>query len=192
MKKAVIVHCWDGYPNYCWYPQTKRELEKEGFEVLVPKMPETSLPKLTLWLPKLKEVASNPNEKLFLIGHSAGVITIMRYLEDLSDNQKVGGVVFVAGFTDDLGYEELKNFFEKPVNYGKIKSKSSYFVAIHSDDDPYVSLKYGDIFKNELGAKVIIKRNMKHFSGVIDDEKSCTSLPEVTKSILEMSNPVQD
>lgn len=188
MKRVVIVHCWDGYPNYCWYPQTKKELEAKGFEVAVPVMPETDLPRLSLWLPKLKEVIGDPNEDLYLVGHSAGVITILRFLEQLKDDQKVGGVVMVAGFTDNLGYEELKNFFESPIDFEKIKSKSKHFVAIHSDNDPYVPLKHGDMFKERLRAKLIVKHNMGHFSGPVDDTKSVTSLPEVSETILEIEN----
>lgn len=187
MKKVVIVHCWDGYPNYCWYPKTKKELEAKGFEVSVPEMPETATPKLSLWLPKLRKAAPSPNEDLYLVGHSAGVITILRYLENLTKSEEVGGVVFVAGFTDDLGYEELKNFFEKPIDFEKIKSKAKHFIAIHSDNDPYVSLKFGDIFRDKLNAKVIIKHNMNHFSGPVDDKISYTSLPDVAKAIEEMA-----
>lgn len=186
MKKVVIVHCWDGHPEYCWYPQTKKELEEKGFKVKVPAMPETNLPKLSLWLPKLKEIVGEPNEDLYLVGHSVGVITILRYLEQLKDNQKVGGVVMVAGFTDDLGYEELKNFFETPIDFEKIKTKTNHFVAIHSDNDPHVPLKQGDIFKEKLGAKLIVKHDMGHFSGPVDDTKSITSLPEVSEAILGM------
>lgn len=186
MKRAVIVHCWDGYPDYCWYPSTRKELEKASFKVEVPAMPETSLPKLSLWLPTLKKVIGEPNEELYLIGHSAGCITILRYLEQLGPNQKVGGVVLVAGFTDNLGYEELSNFFTKPIDFEAIKSKSPYFVAINSDDDPYVPLKHGEIFKDELDAKLIVKHAMGHFSGPVDDTKSVTSLPDVAESILSM------
>lgn len=188
MKKVVIVHCWDGYPDYCWYPQTKKELEAKGFEVIVPAMPETNLPKLSLWLPKLQEVAGEPNENLYLVGHSAGCITILRFLEQLADNQKIGGVVLVAGFVDNLGYEELNNFFETPINFEKIKSKAWHFLAINSDNDPYVPLKHGDFLKEKLGAKLIIKHNMGHFSGPVDDSKSITSLSDVTNAILEMSS----
>lgn len=150
-------------------------------------MPETDLPKLSLWLPKLQEQAPNPDENLFLVGHSAGCITIMRYLEKLEGNQKVGGAVFVAPFTDDLGYKELKNFFEEPIDFKKIKSKAKHFVAIHSDNDPYVSLDYGDILKDKLEAELIVKHNMGHFSGEVDNEKSCTSLPDVAQAVLEIS-----
>lgn len=187
MKRAIIVHCWDGYPKYCWYPQTKKELEKIGFEVQVPSMPEANAPKLSLWLPKLQEVIKKPNENLFLIGHSSGCITILRYLETLEDNQRVGGVILVAGFTDNLGFEELKNFFQTPIDFDKIKTKSVHFITIHSDNDPYVPLKHADIFKEKLKAEVIIKHNMGHFSGPADKTESITSLPDVTESILEMS-----
>lgn len=187
MKRAIIVHCWDGYPKYCWYPKTKKELEKEGFKVEVPSMPETNLPKLSLWLPKLKKIILNPDKNLYLIGHSAGVITILRFLEQLEKDKKIGGVVMVAGFTDNLGYDELRSFFETPIDYEKIKDKAKYFVAINSDNDPYVPLKHGDVFKEKLGAKLIIKHEMGHFSGPIDDTKSITSLPEVVESIIKMS-----
>lgn len=186
MKRVVIVHCWDGYPKYCWYQQTKKELEAQGFEVSVPAMPETEAPKLSLWLPKLQEVVGTPTEDLYLVGHSIGCATIMRYLETLGEEPRIGGAVFVAGFTDDLGFKELSNFFGRPIDFAKIKSKAKHFVAIASDDDPYVPLTYGDILKEKLGAKLIVKHNMKHFSGPIDNEASCISLPDVTKAILHM------
>lgn len=163
MKRVVIVHCWDGDPEYCWYPQTKKELEEKGFEVVVPEMPETGTPKLSLWLPKLQQVVPDPDEDLYLVGHSAGVITIMRYLEKLEDDQKVGGVVFVAGFTEDLGFEELKNFFVQPIDFEKIKSKAKNFVAIYSDNDPYVPLKFGDIFKEKIGCGGYYKTQHESF-----------------------------
>lgn len=191
LKRAVIVHCWGGYPNYCWYPSVKKELEEKGFEVLIPEMPDTDMPKFEKWLPKLQEVASNPDEELYLVGHSLGCITILRYLEKLPEDVKIGGVVFVAGFTDDLSdidsiEDEIKSFFEIPIRWDVIKTKAKKFVAMHSDNDPYVSLKYADIFKEKLDTRIIIKHKMGHFSGPVDDEKSCIFLPDVTQAILSM------
>jgi len=191
MKRAVIVHCWDGYPEYCWYPYVKRELEAKGFQVQVPAFPETGEPKLDKWLPVLKEVVGHSDEDVYLIGHSVGCVTILRYLESLSEDEKVGGVVLVAGFTDDLSYiesieDELKNFFETPILWNILQGRSKKYVAIHSDDDPYVSLKYGDIFKEKLDAELIIKHGMRHFSGPLDDEASCIELPDVMESVLKM------
>lgn len=187
MKNAVIVHCWDGYPNYCWYPQTKKELERKGFNVEIPQMPETNLPKLNKWLPVLEQIIRTPNKDLYLVGHSAGCITILRYLETLHKNQKVGGVILVAGFTNDLGYDELKNFFETQINFEEIKKHCNKFVAINSDNDPYVDLSFGKEFEEKLNAKLIIKHNMGHFSGPVNNEESCTSLPEVSEEIISIS-----
>lgn len=69
------------------------------------------MPKLVKWLSKLQEVIGKPNRDLYLIGHSLGVITILRYLESLTGDEKIGGAVFVAGFTNDLGYQELNKLF---------------------------------------------------------------------------------
>lgn len=185
MKRAIIIHCWEGYPEYCWYPYVKKELENKDFEVVVPAFPETDNPKLDKWLPKLKEIIGEPNEDIYLIGHSVGCITILRYLESLSENQKIGGAVFVAGFTDDLGFDELKNFFTTPIDFEETKKHCGKFVAIHSDNDPFVPLKQGDILRDKLDAELIIKHNAKHFSGKIENEKSCIELSEVIESVLK-------
>ena len=124
MKRAIVAHCWGGSPNYCWYPWVKKELENQGFEVAVPAFPDTDNPKFDEWLSKLKETVVESDEDLYLIGHSLGCITIMRYLESLGENQKVGGVVFVAGFNENVGFEEIQSFFETPMDLEKIKNKT--------------------------------------------------------------------
>jgi len=188
MKRVIIAHCWEGYPDYCWYPYVKKELEERGFKVVIPEFPETELPQLAKWLPKITEAVGELNEDVYLIGHSVGCVTILRYLEGLKGDQKVGGVVFVAGFTDSLGFEELKNFFVSPIDFESIKKRAGGFVAIHSDDDPFVPLEHGEIFKERLNAELIIKSDAGHFSGPVDDEKSCLELPEVVDSVVELSS----
>lgn len=186
MKRAVIIHCWEGYPEYCWYPWVKKELKEKGFVVTVPQMPETATPNLAKWGAKLKKVIGEPNEELFLIGHSLGCITILRYLESLNGKKQIGGVVFVAGFSDNVGYTELDSFFKTPVNFAKVKERAKGFVAIASDNDPHVPLSYLDVFKQKLGATTITKHAMGHFSGAIEGEESCVELPDVVAVIEKM------
>lgn len=188
MKRAIIVHCWEGFPQYCWYPWVKKELEAKDFQVEVPAFPDTENPKMNTWVPKLQEVIGSPDENLYLTGHSIGAATILRYLETLKDNQKIGGVILVAGFDENVGYDEIQNFFETPIDLEKIKTKvKNGFVAIHSDNDPYVDLKYADTFKKNLGAEIIIKPGAKHFSGAIEGEDSCTQLFEVVQSVEKLA-----
>lgn len=184
MKRAVIIHCWGGNPEYAWYPWVKAELEKTGYQVSVPAMPDTDEPRLDKWLPCLKAVIGDPDEELILIGHSIGTVTIMRYLESLGGAQRIGKAILVAGFTDQLGFRELENFFEKPLDFKKIKAACAQGIAvIQSDDDQYVSEQYGIRLQEELGAALIIKHGAKHMSGSVDNEDTCLELPEVMHQV---------
>ena len=69
-----------------------------------------------------------------------------------------------------------------------IKTKANTFVAIHSDNDPFVPLRHGEIFKEQLGAELIVKHNMGHFSGAINNEESCMSLLDISQAIQKMAN----
>jgi len=158
-------------------------MEKLGYEVIVPALPNTAKPVLKDWLKALNETVGEPDTDTYLVGHSIGSVLILRYLESLKMGQKIGGAVMVAGFTDDLGFKEIANFFETSFDFDEIKKHCANFVAIHSDNDPYVALKYGDEFKSKIDAKLIIKHNAKHFSGAIENEDSCKELPEVVESL---------
>ncbi len=186
-NRVIIVHYWEGSPDYCWYPSVKTELEKFWFKVDILAMPTPNEPNMETWVSTLKEAVGEPSEALYLVGHSIGVATILRYLESLEEEKKIGGAVFVAGYTDDLGYKELSSFFSEPFNFEKIKKTAKHFIAIHSDDDPFVPLTHSVTFRNELNAEIIIKKNAKHFDGPHDGKNSCLSLPEVTKAIVKMS-----
>ncbi len=186
MKRVIIVHCWEGTPVYCWYPCVKKELESAGFEVHVPEMPETELPKQSTWVPTLQELIGKPDEQLYLVGHSIGVATIFRYLETLPENIQIGGAVLVAGFTDNLGYDEIANYFEAPLNFEKIKSHVPQIVLIHSDNDPYVPLKYGEELEQKLDAELIVKPGMEHFSKA-DDGTLCTEFPDVIQAVKRLA-----
>lgn len=185
-KHVYLIHGWGGNPKHGWFPWLKKELENENFDVFAPVMPNTDNPKLETWLPHLSETIGTPDENCYLVGHSLGCITILRYLESLENDKKIGGVILIAGFGKDLEYKdykgELSSFFETPVDWNKIKKHCPKFIAIHSDNDPWVNIKNGELFKQKLNAKLEIMHAMKHFSGDDGIEK----LPIALKSILEL------
>ncbi len=189
MKKVFIIHGWDGYPDEGWFPWLKSELEKRGFEVFLPVMPNSSEPKINEWVLYLKKLVGMPNEEIFFVGHSIGCQTIMRYLETLPKNAKVGGVVFVAGWITLKGLktkeerEIAKPWLEKPINYTKVKEGSKSFIAIMSDNDPFVPLSDSRTFKEKLNAEIIIEKNKGHFSG----SDNVNELPIVLNSFLRIS-----
>lgn len=172
-KRVFIIHGWDGYPEEGWFPWLKKELKKRGFDVQVPAMPNTSEPKIGEWVPYLSKLVGEVDEDTFFVGHSIGCQTILRYLERLPENKKIGGVVLVAGwFTlTNLSSEEewkiAKPWIETPISIGKIRKHTNNFVVVLSDNDDWVPLgetRY--LFETRLGAKTITEHDKGHFDNI--------------------------
>lgn len=163
MKRVFVVHGWAGNPNDGWKPWLKKELEANGFNVTIPAMPSPAKPRMKEWIETLKNLVGKPDEETILVGHSLGCIAILRYLEELKEG-KIHKAVLIAGFSNNLGFDEIKNFFEKPIDWNKIKQRCDNFVLLHSDNDPYVPLKEGKILEKELNSKLVIEKGKKHFS----------------------------
>lgn len=191
-KRAVLIHGWEGTPEHGWHPWLRDKLTKKGWEVAAPAMPDTNTPTMEKWVEHLSKTVGNPDENTYLVGHSLGCITILRYLETLEESQKIGGVILVAGFSYDLEYSgykrELSSFFQTPVDFDKVKKHCDKFVVLHSTDDAWVPVKHASVFEEKLGAKTIIQTGMKHYSG--DD--GISELPVVLEELLRISTSKQN
>lgn len=164
-KRVFFIHGWEGSPEEGWRPWLREQLEAKGFMCLNLSMPNTNFPQMGEWIATLSDAVGKPDEDCYFVGHSLGCITILRYLESLAEGKKIGGALLVAAFTEDLGINEIKNFFTKDINWEKIKKHCDNFTVLLSDNDHYIPLSYGDIFKEKLNAKTIIKHNRGHFNG---------------------------
>ncbi len=188
MKTVIIVHGWDGTPEEGWFPWLKAELEKNGFVVRVPQLPETGSPRISKWVPALAAAVGVPDTQTYFVGHSMGCQTIARYLETLPEGQQVGGAVFVAGFfkrlTDIDDKETESHWLDTPIDLHKVRLHLPKSVAIFSDDDPWVSADNQEDFRDKLGSEIVVEHNKKHFSG----EEGTTSLPIALQKLLEISS----
>ncbi len=186
--RIIIIHGWEGSPREGWFPWLARELTARGFSVVVPAMPNSAHPKIAEWVPHLAQTVGTADEHTFLVGHSLGCITILRYLEQLPEEQTIGGAVLVAGFGERLSYDELQNFFSQPVNWPRVRTTCPKFVALFSDNDQYVPISNADLFRRELSAEVAVLQNRGHFSG---EDDSCTDLPEALEAVLKLIDTTQ-
>ena len=194
MKRVFIIHGWGGCPDKGWLAWLNKELSSKGFKVYAPDMPDKEHPKIETWIPYLSKLVGKADEDTYFIGHSIGCMTILRYLETLPKNIKVGGAIFVAGWIkidinalekEEPGSSEIaRPWFETPINWKKIKTHSNKFISIFSDNDFYVPLmlKNTEIFKEKLGAKIIIEKGKGHYIENVTKE-----IPIVLKEFLEMA-----
>jgi len=187
MKKRVfIIHGWEGRPDSNWFPWLAGELKKNGFEVVVPQMQNADFPKCDEWLEHMQKIVGRPDENTFLVGHSLGVIAILRYLESLPADEKAGGAVLVAGFSEPIGIVELENFFAVPLDYDKVKKSAKSIIAVHSDNDSYVPLVQGEIMRDKLDAKLIVIPNGDHLNA----GNGYFEFPLVYEKILKMAGKI--
>ena len=151
-------------------------------------MPHPENPIIEDWVPFIASVVGEPDEHTYFVGHSMGNQAILRYIEALPALARIGGAVFVAGFFELMGLDEgeqkiAKPWLEIPIDCAKVKQHTDKFVAIFSDDDPFVSLRNKELMEQRLGAKTIVEKGKGHFLG--DD--GVKELPSVLQSVLEFT-----
>ena len=173
MQRVFIIHGWEGNPEKDWMPWAKEELTKKGYQVIVPDMPDSANPRVETWIQKIKEVVGTPQPTDILVGHSIGCQAILRYMETMPEGTRFGKIIFIAPWvtlTEEATPSDedkllMKSWTEDPVDYAMIRGMAGVWTAVFSDDDPWV--KYDDnykIFEEELGAKIILKTGLGHFS----------------------------
>lgn len=165
MKHAVIIHGWQGKPESNWKPWLGRELEQQGFTVDIPAMPNPDRPQRQDWITAIARTVGQPTADTYLIGHSLGCISILRYIETLPGDKLVGGVILVAGFGRKFaGYNgQHDSFFEHDLDWQAIRKHCSHFVVIGSSDDPHIKPEELEYLQRMLDAKMILARSMGHF-----------------------------
>ncbi|MDO8516185.1 MAG: alpha/beta hydrolase [bacterium] len=183
-KRVFIVHGWDGNPEEGWFPWAKKEFEKKGYKAYVPAMPESSKPKIDAWLSHLAEAIGTPDKNTYLVGHSIGAQAILRYLERLPKDEKIGGAIFVGGwFTPAKLVSEKEKQLINPwigtaIDVEKVKQHCDKFYALFSDNDHMVPMDNKAMFELRLGAQTIVEHGKGHFSGADIKE-----LPSVIEAI---------
>lgn len=179
MKRAVILHGTDGTPGSNWFPWLKAKLEARGYEVWVPKLPNAHLPAARRYTDFLLGAGWDYQDNL-VIGHSSGAVEILHLLQNLPAQSKLQTAVLVGAFTweqvDDPAWaaekeffeSQLRDIFEEPFDFDKIKSKAKHFLCVHSDNDPYCDPKRAEKLAKKLGGEYIEIAGGQHFSTGID------------------------
>src|SRR3989344_4759388 len=180
--RVFIVHGWGGSPEGDWIPWLAGQLKSKGYEVVTPEMPDADSPKITSWVNKLKGVVGKLENSDILIGHSIGCQTILRFLEALDNGKKAEKDIFVApwvklaNLSGDEEWKIAKPWLEMPINFNKVKNKAKSFIALFSDNDPWVPLKENvKVFREKLNPKIAILKNKGHFS----EDEGVKELPEI-------------
>lgn len=136
-KNAILLHGTGGSDtDYFWFADTKQYLESNGYEVWWPLLPHTEKPELVETRNFVEQKLPAIDEQTIIIGHSSACPLILHLLQYFKVSVKQ--VVLVGGFYQSLnddGYSDL--MLPKSFEWADIKDKSSEFLLINSDNDPW-------------------------------------------------------
>ena len=187
MKKRVyLIHGWGGRPEGGFRPWLKKELEKRGFEVEIPAMPDTDKPKIESWLAVFNSAVGIPDINTVIVGHSLGGNLAVRFIDQLPEEMIIGKLILVAPALDRINElaEEEKAIYrpwrEDDIDFEKVKRQTKEIVAFFSDNDRWIPLETEKLVREKLGGKIIVESGKGHFS----DDEGVTEFQGLLEEIL--------
>jgi len=183
MKKVFIIHGFQGRPNTNWFPWLMEELSKEKIYACALPMPTPYEPVKREWVEIMNFIIKEPDEEVFLVGHSLGVLAILLYLQTLNIKSKIGGAVLVSGPITKIEKEDhnlVNNFMSQDFDFNYLKSVCQNFTIIHGDNDPDVPFSDALYLKEKLGANLISIKDGGHLNGLAGFYKLPAALEAVT------------
>lgn len=160
MKHACLFHGTGGSPDHFWQPYVKNELEKLGYSIWSPQLPETNNPQLDKWLPFVLKNGIYNNSSV-LVGHSSGCPLILSLLEKIE--RKIKMVILVSRFIEDDSGVGMNPILQANYDWEKIKGSCEKFVIINSDNDPWGCNDHaGRKIFEKVGGEFIIRHGEGH------------------------------
>ncbi|QQR78347.1 MAG: alpha/beta hydrolase [Candidatus Moraniibacteriota bacterium] len=156
MKNAIILHGTGTKKDEFWFPYLKNELEKLGYDVWLPQLPNDEHPNRMDWLPFILSNGTFTEETV-LIGHSAGAQVILSVLEKI--DVKIKKAILVSGYAKLLR-ESAEGENEEEPHWDVIRPHAKEFIFINSDNDPWgCDDTQGKIMADNLGGKLIVRHD---------------------------------
>lgn len=171
MKNALLLHGTDATPDSNWFESLKNLLEKRGYEVWVPQLPDAHQPDSRKYNDFLLKSDWEFNNDSLLVGHSSGAVEVLALLQALPPGTLIETAVLVGSFRGDLGWDSLKDLIKEPLDLDNVKTKAKKFIVIHSDNDPFCPLDDAKYYTEKLDAELIIVPGAEHFTPSLGGDK---------------------
>ncbi|WBU37170.1 RBBP9/YdeN family alpha/beta hydrolase [Homoserinibacter sp. YIM 151385] len=181
-ERLVVVHGYTASPAKHWFPWLAAEAEQAGAEAVVVPLPDSDHPDVRAWgdaVAAAAESLGGASEGLWIVGHSLGAITALRWVASLSAGSRIGGVVLVAGTIEPVPtLPALDDYLAAGLSdaeVARIREVAGEIRAIHSDDDATVPPEFSERMETRLGASTQVVPGAGHFV----DREGWTELPAV-------------
>jgi leucyl-tRNA synthetase len=165
MNRVILLHGKGGSPDGDFLRWAKGELEKSGYTVDIPALPNTNEPDDIEQAEYIKKNCVI-DENTILAGHSAGGLAAMRLLE----TTKAGRLLLIAtpfseNFLDGKKRQTVARSLARGYDFEKIRSNVKGVIALYDTSDPVIPISDGEMYAQKFGGYLIkIKAVDGHFN----------------------------
>lgn len=183
-KTVYIVHGYMAGPSDHWFEWLKQQIKDNGGDAQIIAMPDSSNPDARIWTQTLEDHVGILDKNTFIVAHSLGGISTLRFLNNHPD-KKFGGLILVSCFEDKLPtIPDLDSFmvprgFDAAVINNMTKNRAVFV----SDNDPYVDPMLTKKLALSLDAPLYQIRGGGHF--LADD--GYTTFPKVWEILVNIA-----
>jgi len=150
------------YPKIDWKLTLNKRLGS-SYEVLVPRMPNTTNANYSEWKLYFESVIKVLGNNVLLIGHSLGGIFLAKYLSENVFPKKIEALFLIAAPFTEAG--ESLGDFKLGDNLEGISKQVDKIFILHSKDDPVVPISDSDEYANRLpDAELVLFEDKGHFN----------------------------
>ena len=152
-QKVLLIHGFEGSNQGNWFPMIEQLLEKSGFEVIAPNLPDPAHPDIKQWLDTLKPILQDFGPHDIVVGHSLGSKAALHLLAE--NDIKIKHLFLVASAIAEISQRDWKNiqtklsnsdfaalqkFWQSPLDLRVVDQVVDSVTVIISDDDPLIPL----------------------------------------------------
>jgi len=180
---VYIIHGYTSSSNAEWFPWLKRMLIDKGINVIVFDMPNPNAPDALQWIEHLEKNIKEVTKDTYFVAHSLGCITLLRYLEKLSGNTEIGGVILASGFDKKIPkYPVFDHFISENLNISKIIRMVKNRFVFTAPNDIHVPYKISCELAQHFDAELVTIENGGHFIG----QEGFLEFPQVYDELCKM------
>ena len=184
MANVLILHGTANTSHGNWFPWLTKELEKRGYDVWSPDLPQADRPDEERYL---NFIFANKKWKFtpetIIVGHSSGGVAALKLLQRLPRGVVIDRCFTIGAFTNTHGLDSIAGLFRKPFDFGEIKKHAKKFIVFHSDDDPHVPIDDANELQKSLSAEFIFIPGQGHFN--LEKGQQYAAFPKLLEKIVQ-------
>lgn len=180
-NRALIFHGYGATPADHWFEWLATRFEAEGVPTSIPTLPNPLHPDASLWEAAVGSALGVPDAGTVVVAHSLGCLTVLRYLDSLTEPWRLNALALVSGFTDPLpALPELDAFIGDGCDVSELRKHVDRMVVLRSDNDSLVPPALTDRLAARLDVAAQVVPGAGHFLA----DEGATSLPQVRDAVL--------